>query len=79
MVTKNSGVYWQRYCGRQCKAAGFEQVSENWPSVYYDYKRHILLVVYVDDMKMAGPKVELASAWERLGERIKLEVPKREC
>ena len=28
---KNSGAFWQEHCTEQCKAAGFEPVSENWP------------------------------------------------
>ena len=65
---KNSGVYWQRYCEKQCKKAGFEAVpGDNWPSVYRDNKRKLLLIVYVDDMKLAGPKHEMDAAWERLG------------
>ena len=67
---KNSGVYWQRYCEKQCIAAGFSPISENWPSVYYDKKNDLLLVVYVDDMKMAGPEHAMAEAWERLGKEL---------
>ena len=35
-----------------------------------------MLVVYVDDMKMAGPEHEMAKAWDDIGKRVNLEVPK---
>ena len=36
----------------------------------------MLLVVYVDDMKLSGPADKMKETWERLGRKIKLEVPK---
>ena len=48
---KHSGVYWQEYCHKQCEAAGFFNVSTNWPGVYFNDTTKMLLVVYVDDMK----------------------------
>ena len=35
-----------------------------------------MLIVYVDDMKMAGPKEHMEKAWDSLGKTIKLEKPK---
>ena len=35
-----------------------------------------MLVVYVDDMKMAGPENEMAQAWKELSDNINLEVPR---
>ena len=74
---KNSGYYWQEFCDVQVRKAGFEPISKsNWPGVYFNRKSKLLLVVYVDDMKMAGPECEMAKAWKDIGERINLEVPK---
>ena len=36
----------------------------------------MLLIVYVDDMKLAGPAQHMKATWEALGKNIKLEVPK---
>ena len=73
---KHSGVYWQRYCRQQVEEAGFTQVSENWPCIFYNYKTNMLLIVYVDDMKLAGPKHLMEQTWKDLGRKIKLETPK---
>ena len=58
------------------KKAGFELVSECWLCVYYNSTPKLMLVVYVDDMKLSEPAEEMAKAWKELGEQIKLEVPK---
>ena len=47
---KNSGVYWSKYCDKACLRAGFEPLSENWPSVYWNKEKRLLLIVYVDDL-----------------------------
>ena len=74
---KNSGFYWQEFCDEQVRKAGFEPISKsNWPGVYFNKKSLLMLVVYVDDMKMAGPEHEMAKAWDDIGKRINLEVPK---
>ena len=54
---------------------GYERVHE-WPSVFWHPVRRMLLIVYVDDMKLAGPKEHMVTTWEALGKNIKLEVPK---
>jgi hypothetical protein len=73
---KHSGVYWQKFCKAQVENAGFVLVSENWPCVYFNYKTNMLLIVYVDDMKLAGPTEHMAETWAALGRNIKLAVPK---
>ena len=51
-------------------------MSECWPCVYFNKKSKLLLIIYVDDMKLAGLASEMSSAWEALSKKIKLEVPK---
>ncbi len=36
----------------------------------------MFLIVYVDDMKLAGPAEHMALMWEKLGKGIQLEKPK---
>eukprot|EP00971_Amphidinium_carterae_P296610 5892207-Amphidinium_carterae.1 len=50
----DSGGFWERHCEKQVRSVGFEPVPE-WPSVFYHAKNDCMLVVYVDDFKMAGP------------------------
>ena len=73
---KHSGVFWQRFCTEQVTAAGFEPLGESWPCAYFHPTTKMLLIVYVDDMKLAGPAEHMAETWKPLGKNIKLEIPK---
>ena len=73
---KNSGAFWQRFCNEQCLKAGFVPISDNWPCAYWNNETQQFLIVYVDDMKLAGPKHLVEQAWAKLGEGSSLETPK---
>ena len=36
----------------------------------------MLLIVYVDDMKLSGPADQMEKTWKALGDNITLEIPK---
>ena len=48
---------------------------EGWPSVFFHPELKLLLVVYVDDFKMSGPKESMSKGWELVGSRIDMDVP----
>ena len=48
---------------------------EGWPSVFFHDRLKLLLVVYVDDFKMSGPKESMKRAWELIGSRIDMDKP----
>ena len=73
---KNSGAYWQKFCNAQCLKAGFRPISDNWPCAYWNDETQQFLIVYVDDMQLAGPEHLMEQAWAALGEGIGLEEPK---
>ena len=72
---KSSGAYWQDFCNKQCLAAGFKPISDNWPCAYYSDAGQ-LLIVYVDDMKLSGPVELMEETWTKRGLGIVLEAPK---
>ena len=53
-------------CDESVRAVGFEPIGEEWPSVYIHEKLQLVLVVYVDDFKMAGPQKNLAQGMEHV-------------
>ena len=53
---------------------GFKEIS-SWRSVYFHAELRVLLVVYVDDFKMAGPKSGVTEAWRLIRLKIKVENP----
>ena len=65
----DSGGIWELHCDSHLKKIGFVEVP-SWRSVYFHDKLKVLLVVYVDDFKMAGPKPGIAEAWRLIREKI---------
>ena len=66
----DAGTFWEQHCDESARAVGF---GEEWPSVYIHEKLQLVLVVYVDDFKMAGPQKNLAQGWSMLRTRLKIE------
>ena len=68
----DSGTMWEKHCDEAVRAAGFDPIGSEWPSVYFNRKTRHLLVIYVDDFKLAGPKDSMKAAWASL--RVKLDI-----
>ena len=67
----DSGTFWENYCDDVCKCAGFVPIPD-WPSCYYHPDLEVLMVIYVDDIKIAGPKEVLPEVWKRLRDGMKI-------
>ncbi|MFM7978150.1 MAG: reverse transcriptase domain-containing protein, partial [Candidatus Fonsibacter sp.] len=52
----DAGTYWEKKCDAHIKSVGFAPIGPEWPSCYYNAKLSLMLSVYVDDFKLAGPK-----------------------
>ena len=68
----------QEPCGsntatKRLKDVGFVAVGPEWPSTYYHKEMKLLLVVYVDDLKMAGPESSMKQGWALLRSKLDLE------
>ena len=55
--------------------AQWRLAAEGWPSVFFHPKLKLLLVVYVDDFKMSGPKESMQKGWELIGSKIDMDTP----
>ena len=62
----DSGTMWEQHCDRKVRELDFVPVGEEWPSMYFHKKLLLLLVIYVDDLKLAGPEENLTKGWEML-------------
>ena len=61
-------------CTKQLESIGFTAVlPEIWQSVFYHPELDLLLVVYVDDFKMAGPSANLEEGWKRISKVIDMD------
>ena len=62
----DSGTNWEIYADEGITRAGFVLISKEWQSCYFHPKLRLMLVVYVDDFKLSGPKNNLAKGWALL-------------
>ena len=62
----DSGTMWEQHCDKRVQEIGFKPIGEEWPSMYFHDELKLLLVIYVDDLKLAGPSENLAKGWEML-------------
>ncbi|CAE7285864.1 unnamed protein product [Symbiodinium natans] len=63
----DSGGIWERHCETELKKVGFEPVlTDIWKSVFYNADLELLMVIYVDDFKLAGPTKNIQKGWESI-------------
>ena len=55
----DAGTMWEQHCHKAVQKVGFKPVGDEWPSLYFHPQLKLLLVVYVDDLKLAGPSQNL--------------------
>ena len=55
-----------------CVIRPSRQRGAEWPSVFFHRRLKLLLTVYVDDFKLAGPQAHLAEGWGLLRSRLEI-------
>ena len=68
----NPDFSWEFWCNEQVEKCGFTPVP-NWPGLFTHAAEKLLLSIYVDDFKMAGPKLAVAKMWKTLSKHLDLE------
>ena len=74
----DSGGIWERHCETELKKVGLEAeavLTDIWKSVFYHPTKKLLLVVYVDDFKLAGPKQNIKEGWGLISSVIDMDSP----
>ena len=69
----DAGGFWELHCEKSLLDVGFERAASEWKSVFRHVALDLLLVIYVDDFKLAGPKANLEKGWKLIGSKIKME------
>ena len=70
----DAGIMWEQHCDTHVREAGFMPVGKEWPSMYFHKELKLLLVIYVDDLKLAGPSQNLTKGWELLRSQLRIEL-----
>ena len=72
----DSGGIWENHCASRLEGNGWVQVlPEIWQSIFYHPELELLLVIYVDDFKMAGPQGNLKKGWANISSVIDMDPP----
>ena len=72
----DSGGLWEQHCEAMLLLVGFIMPDpEGWPSVFFHPELKLLLVVYVDDFKMSGPKENMSKGWSLIASKIDMDTP----
>ena len=64
----DAGGHWEKHCEEQVDMCGFKQIGTcfEWRSVFWNTKLKVMLSIYVDDFKLAGPVAGVDEAWKLL-------------
>ena len=71
----DAGGYWERHCSKPATACRFVEV-ESWLSTFLHPQLKLMLMVYMDDVKLSGPERNISKGWALLRSKLKLEDPK---
>ena len=64
---------WEKHCDTQVRHLGFKPIGDEWPSMYFHEGLKLLLVIYVDDLKLAGPTENMTKGWSMLRTKLRIE------
>ena len=70
----DAGGFGEQRCEEQVKLEGWEPIN-NWPGLFWHPLHKALLIVYVEDFKMAAPAGVTAQLWKGLKTRLELDEP----
>ena len=70
MAHPDSGSFREQHCDACVKEVGLRAVGPDWPSVYIHDGMRLILVIYVDDFKLAGPEGNLKRGGELLRTKL---------
>ena len=72
----DSGGIWEQHLNSRVEKQGWKQVLPDiWHSIFHHQEYNCLLVVYVDDFKMAGPSENMAKAWASIKKAVDIGEP----
>ena len=63
---------WEKHLEKGLAEVEFYPIHENWPSVFFHKRLRLFLMVYVDDLKLAGPAENLADGWKLIKSKVTL-------
>jgi len=70
------GRFWEQHLNGRVVKQGWKQILPDiWHSIFHHQELHCLLVVYVDDFKMARPSANMEKAWASIKAAVNIGDP----
>ena len=72
----DSGGIWENHLNGRVGKEGWKQILPDiWQNIFYHAEYNSMLVVYVDDFKLAGPTENMDKAWASIRRAVKIGDP----
>ena len=72
----DSGGIWENHLNSRINKEGWKQILPDvWQSIFYHAEYNCMLVVYVDDFKLAGPTENMDKAWASIKRAVNIDNP----
>ena len=72
----DSGGIWENHLNSRIGKEGWKQILPDvWQSIFYHAEYNCMLVVYVDDFKLAGPTENMEKAWASIKRAVNIGDP----
>ena len=72
----DAGGCWELHCNTSMKLVGFKPIPEG-QSAFFHPRLKLMLIIYVDDLKLSGPATNLKEGWHLIRSKIITEDPVR--
>ena len=69
----DAGGFWEAHCEEKLKSIGFTSLAEEWQGVFWHERTRSLLIVYVDDFKLAARHGEHNALWSSIRKVIDMD------
>ena len=69
----DAGAFWEDHCEEKLVSVQYTRLAEEWPGVFWHEKTNSLLIVYVDDFKLAAKAEHHDALWAEIRKVIDMD------
>ncbi len=69
----DAGGFWEAHCEEKLVSVGWTRLAEEWPGTFWHQKTGSMMIVYVDDFKLAAKHAEHDALWAAIREVIDMD------
>ncbi len=69
----DAGGFWEAHCEEKLISIGWTRLAEEWPGTFWHQKTGSMMIVYVDDFKLAAKHAEHDALWAAIRKVIDMD------